>query len=165
LHHDIDPTPDGYEAISYGWGAPLFSEDLMIDGRPKAITPNLFQALTSLRNDDTPRRLRADQVCIDQKVEERGQQVRLMSEIYKAADRALIWLGPRSAETNIAMSSLKRLEEYAKGPGFRFFQYRRRPRSGRVISVSVPGGDIREAAHKIYRMAIDIHLSAIYAQS
>jgi hypothetical protein len=40
LHHDIDLTPDGYEAISYVWGAPLFSEDLMIDGRPKAITPN-----------------------------------------------------------------------------------------------------------------------------
>ena len=40
----------GYEAVSYTWGAPSFTEPLIVDGCVKYITPNLRDALFHFRN-------------------------------------------------------------------------------------------------------------------
>jgi Heterokaryon incompatibility protein (HET) len=90
---NIHDAPE-YEAISYVWGDPFRVAEIEIDGMPLALTQSLHDALKRLRHPDQPRRLWADQVCINQDdVIERGQQVRFMNQIYKNAARALVWLG------------------------------------------------------------------------
>lgn len=62
---DLDEDPD-YEALSYTWGAPGFTEKVIIDGNHyKIITPNLDDALRRFRLPVHVRRLWVDALCID----------------------------------------------------------------------------------------------------
>jgi hypothetical protein len=68
-----------YEAISYTWGAPIFSHSLteVTSGTVIDITENLHDALQVFRSEDKSRLLWADAVCIDQSSnEEKNHQVR-----------------------------------------------------------------------------------------
>jgi hypothetical protein len=83
-----------YEAISYTWGPPIFSETLICGDSQIDITPTLDQALRRFRLKDKARVVWADAVCINQKdLKERGEQVQKMSEIYYFSRGVLIWLG------------------------------------------------------------------------
>lgn len=60
---------------------------------------NLFQALTRFRG-DSPRVLWVDALCISQtNVQEKGQQVQQMGNIFRSADRVLVWLGEHADES------------------------------------------------------------------
>lgn len=51
-----------------------------------------------------------DAVCVDQEnLEERSQQVQRMAEIYKLADRVVVWLGESDSQTVFAMNLLSYL--------------------------------------------------------
>ncbi|EXJ69490.1 uncharacterized protein A1O5_07526 [Cladophialophora psammophila CBS 110553] len=115
----------GYEALSYVWSAgnlygytaQLYPEEV---GRPnrralaphecriwcqhdkdakksgfRAVTSNLIEALSRLRNASEDRILWVDAICINQDNEdaEKAAQVPLMATIYSCASRVLIWLG------------------------------------------------------------------------
>ncbi|KAF2658199.1 HET-domain-containing protein, partial [Lophiostoma macrostomum CBS 122681] len=90
-----------YEAISYTWGAPIFSHRLteVTSGTIIHITENLYDALQVFRLEDDSRLLWADAVCIDQSSgAEKVHQVRpQMGEIYREAAIALVWLGKEDA--------------------------------------------------------------------
>ncbi|KAJ3534288.1 hypothetical protein NM208_g7604 [Fusarium decemcellulare] len=114
LHCDIEEiqlqgefTGQGYEALSYTWGEPNLGEVLTV-GHEKEIlhiTANLRDALRRLRLLDKPRRLWVDAVCINQEDEsEKGRQIPMMSQIYRAATGVCVWLGnfPRQAR-NLAL--------------------------------------------------------------
>lgn len=61
------------------------------------IKANLDTALRSLRLPTQSRRLWVDALCIDQSnVEERGRQVQYMRQMYKCANRTIVWLGQKS---------------------------------------------------------------------
>lgn len=109
-----------YEAFSYMWGPEdcLTTFSISLGGKPFAVRENLHQALLSLWDDNAPRVLWADALCINQDdVQERGHQVRQMSEVYSTAKQVLVWLGiyhqsssqPRS---NDPLLLLKRLERH-----------------------------------------------------
>lgn len=86
--------PLSFEAISYVWGSEADKRSIFCNGKSVRITQNLHDALQRLRYEDRQRCVWADAVCIDQSnTNERGHQVRLMSSIYKAASRVVIWLG------------------------------------------------------------------------
>jgi hypothetical protein len=90
---DIEQLPP-YEAISYVWGTGNRQFKLICDGDILLLTQSIHDALNRVRLPDLPRRLWADQVCINQNdIPERSQQVKLMNLIYKNAKRVLIWLG------------------------------------------------------------------------
>ena len=58
------------------------------------ITPNLFEVLRRVRLPHASRNLWADSICIDQdNKEEKGDQVPIMSQIYRAAKRVLSYVG------------------------------------------------------------------------
>lgn len=89
-----------YEAVSYVWGTGARCAELRCrdaadgDETILPLTESIDDALQRLRLPDRPRRLWADQICINQAdVAERSQQVRLMNAIYKGAQRVLVWLG------------------------------------------------------------------------
>ena len=103
-----------YEALSYAWGSNERSVKIRIetiDGdRTLAVTSNLAEALQHLRFETRPRILWIDAICVDQQnVPERGHQVSQMVDIYRSASPVLIWLGPESASSDMAMRELSAL--------------------------------------------------------
>ncbi len=72
-----------------------------------AVTQNLATALRYLRYDDRPRVLWIDAICVDQKnLQERSQQVARMVDIFSLANRVVVWLGPESHGSALALKSL-----------------------------------------------------------
>jgi hypothetical protein len=83
-----------YEALSYVWGSEIKNRRIYCDGHTIKITENLCDALQKLRSPTDVRAIWADSVCINQgDVEEKGQQVAIMGQIYSCALRVLIYLG------------------------------------------------------------------------
>jgi hypothetical protein len=83
-----------YEALSYTWGAPDDKVELACSSTLVLVPKNLVGALTRLRHPERPRHVWADAVCINQQdIEERGQQVSIMREIFHAAARVVVWVG------------------------------------------------------------------------
>ncbi|KAJ9412707.1 heterokaryon incompatibility protein-domain-containing protein [Fusarium oxysporum] len=59
-----------------------------------SISGNLDAALRALRRSDVPRLVWADAICINQDdIKERGEQVRMMGQIFSGAFQVVIWLG------------------------------------------------------------------------
>lgn len=92
---DLDSgTSDTYEAISYVWGNPSRQAEISCNGLTLRVTQSIHDALARVRLPDRPRRLWADQICINQDdLAERSQQVELMNLVYKNAEQVLVWLG------------------------------------------------------------------------
>ncbi|KAG8166194.1 hypothetical protein KVR01_004746 [Diaporthe batatas] len=81
-----------------------------------------------LRLQDAARTLWIDAICIDQQnVAERSEQVGKMGQIYSSATRVLVWLGPASLDSDLAMGLVDHL-----GKVLRFD-----PLSGTFMSTSV----------------------------
>ena len=117
---DFEPI---YEALSYVWGSNEYMDTAYIHDSPRIlpssdnsmpatlkIRRNLAAALRHLRYPDLSRALWIDAVCINQKDNgERGEQVGRMADIYRQADRVVVWLGPEENHSNLALSTLKYL--------------------------------------------------------
>lgn len=89
----LESKPD-YETLSYVWGDPVLSNEIISNGSVIRITKNLHTALSYLRSPDVPRVIWADGICINQSdLDERSCQVRIMDDIYRQARGVQIWLG------------------------------------------------------------------------
>ncbi|KAF4988898.1 hypothetical protein FGRMN_9479 [Fusarium graminum] len=94
-----------YEVISYCWGTGGRTSEILCHGKPLPLTESIEGALRRMRHATSPRRLWADQVCVNQDdIAERSQQVTLMNAIYKGAKHVLVWLG--SDEQNVAHNAM-----------------------------------------------------------
>jgi hypothetical protein len=96
LDYELDETPL-YEALSYVWGAPTPTRDILVNGENFSIGQNLHDALSRLRqsDEDSVRVLWTDAICINQKdIEEKNVQVPLMGHIYSNAEQVVVWMGP-----------------------------------------------------------------------
>ncbi|KAK5720341.1 hypothetical protein LTR17_015058 [Elasticomyces elasticus] len=80
----LDDDPD-FAALSYCWGDAKDTVEICIAGRTTLVTRNLANALLRLKN--MPQEsFWADAICVNQAdLDERGQQVRLMMDIYSSA--------------------------------------------------------------------------------
>ncbi|KAI1775463.1 HET-domain-containing protein [Hypoxylon cercidicola] len=103
-----------YNALSYVWGDPATARNpgntISIDGSDFPVTANLLAALRSLRplvSAADPIALWVDAVCINQAdLDERGQQVSMMRDIYASAEQVIIWLGEEDDETSLVFDTL-----------------------------------------------------------
>lgn len=87
-------APQPYEALSYVWGREEHSHKVKVNINNVDVTPNLFHALERIRFQDCSRYIWVDQLCINQSDnDEKGNQVQLMSQIYRTARNVLVWLG------------------------------------------------------------------------
>jgi hypothetical protein len=84
-----------FEALSYTWGIPNDTSDIILNGKPHPVTKNLELALRHLRYPDRERILWVDALCINQSdLLEKNQQVPQMKEIYcRGSQRVVVWLG------------------------------------------------------------------------
>jgi hypothetical protein len=95
----FDQIEDTYEALSYCWGDPNNKVDIICNERRLAVTTNLYDALQAFRNEQKPRVLWADAMCINQTDNvEKSYQVRSMDRIYKKARAVPVWLGKDNEE-------------------------------------------------------------------
>ncbi|KAM0277826.1 hypothetical protein ACHAQH_005530 [Verticillium albo-atrum] len=129
-----DPQHASYEAVSYVWGPSSSRPDFIKLGSSKRrlwLPPNLAQALRYLRKKDTPRTLWVDFISIRQDdFEEKAAQVALMAEIYRTAERVVVWLGHEANDSNIAIGLL---DELAWMVEFDFENTRMRPSAAGAI--------------------------------
>jgi tetratricopeptide (TPR) repeat protein len=112
----LEDNPE-FTALSYVWGSPKITENVILNNELFPATVNLATALKYVKAhwcknfpDRDPRLLRlwVDAICIDQKdPNERGSQVDLMRDIYSKAELVLSWLGHEIDEMDIALDALK----------------------------------------------------------
>jgi hypothetical protein len=123
-HSLLDGT--SYEALSYVWGDPNDTVNILVDSQPFHVTRNLFEALKVLRQPSEPRVLWADAICIDQgNLAERSSQVAIMGEIYRQATAAIAWLGPEPEEQKILFETLnseRKMSQESESALFKFTQ-------------------------------------------
>ncbi|KAI1868594.1 uncharacterized protein JN550_006169 [Neoarthrinium moseri] len=89
-----------YIALSYVWGDPDVTLDVVVNGLVFGVTENLASALWYFREYDMlrgthgePLRLWVDALCINQKdLKERAQQVAFMGSVYGQATHVFSWL-------------------------------------------------------------------------
>ncbi|KAL7623165.1 hypothetical protein AAE478_006846 [Parahypoxylon ruwenzoriense] len=120
-------TPS-YDALSYTWG-PTTQDEIkngMNDERHRIIacnnrwllvTENLFNCLKQLeKNRHYQRDLWIDAICMNQDDnDECGQQVGIMAEIYRSAQRVIIWLGTADRFTRAAWELINSLGQLSMG--------------------------------------------------
>jgi Heterokaryon incompatibility protein (HET) len=98
-----------YEALSYVWGSPNGDQPIVCDGDTLLVTPNCLSALRHLRRRWQTRTLWIDSICIDQtSIEEKNQQVALMGDVYKLAEKVVIWLGSGDVDISDMFQELRR---------------------------------------------------------
>src|SRR6266536_1046623 len=105
IEHSLDDPPQ-YKALSYTWGDPTRTREVLIGDTKLGITENLYFALSSIRDADVSITLWADAICIDQSnIPERNAQVRCMRDIYEKVDEVVVSLG-READGSEGIPSL-----------------------------------------------------------
>lgn len=84
-----------YVALSYFWGKPILSHEIVCDGAIIKVTESLHRAILCLSSGtEIQVYYWIDQICIDQQNHaEKGVQVRLMGQIYAQATQCLVYLG------------------------------------------------------------------------
>jgi len=97
-----------YDAVSYVWGETNGCYEIMLNGWSCSVHKNLWSFLEQHQHHNSSPHLWIDAVCIDQKdVAEQSNQVQLMSEIYRVAQNVLVWLGPATDDSDIAMDAIE----------------------------------------------------------
>jgi hypothetical protein len=122
----VAPRSSQYEALSYVWGLPERTDVVLVRNPveqppdlphedPKlpttiGITHNLSVALRHFRSSNKPRILWIDAICINQDdLAERSTEVLEMESIYSRAKQVIVWLGPSSTDSALAIETMGRL--------------------------------------------------------
>ena len=109
-------APD-YEAISYAWGDPTETRDIICSGQQLAVTKSLHSALCRFRLASQKRTLWADAICINQRdLREQSAQVSIMGKIYSQARQVLIWLGEETKNDSEAFNVVSQLQTILATP-------------------------------------------------
>ena len=103
-----------YIALSYTWSGPVSQSAIIIGGVPLHVTENLELALRRVRGPIRARNMWVDAICINQNDdEEKCVQVSMMGDIYAGAARTAVWLGEKSADSDVAMDFIHSLRQRA----------------------------------------------------
>jgi hypothetical protein len=99
---DVNHAPS-FEALSYVWGSPENTVNILCNGTSMTVTPNLGAALQRLRHRFRRRTVWIDALCINQNdLEERAQQVSFMKDIYARARHVVVWLGDNNVDARMS---------------------------------------------------------------
>ena len=118
LRHASSEDVLDYYALSYCWGSEPLNQKINVNGGSFWISTNLLAALKVVHQflktiDDRDRCLWIDAICINQMDnKEKSLQVRRMGQIYRQAERILVWLGDEADDSSKVMSVFNWLELY-----------------------------------------------------
>lgn len=106
-----------YTALSYTWGDAKHSCNIFVDGTECRVSINLAFALRHLRSQKETESVWADALCINQmNVSEKTAQLFIMEDIYKDAEKVLVWLGEPSEDSDLAMRAIERWSAWKDQP-------------------------------------------------
>ncbi|OJD17352.1 hypothetical protein AJ78_02537 [Emergomyces pasteurianus Ep9510] len=112
LHHTTLHNPPAYEALSYEWAGNSGLRPVKCGSQEFHLSANLRAGLKRLRYTNRRRLIWVDAICIDQdNCQERSHQVSLMRDIYRNAQKALIWIGEEREHTGAAFDIIPQLAE------------------------------------------------------
>ncbi|KAG4436291.1 hypothetical protein IFR05_008231 [Cadophora sp. M221] len=107
---DLASSSEIYSAISYTWGDPVLKHSIVCDQDELRVTENVRGLLEKMRRPDEAKFVWIDAICIDQQnLKERGQQVKLMGQIYSSAESVEIWLGPEANDSALLEDFIPKL--------------------------------------------------------
>jgi hypothetical protein len=102
-----------YQCLSYVWGNPTQSKNIVCNNSTVKVTENLYIAMKNIRQKSDTLAIWIDQLCINQvDLSERSQQVLLMAEIYRKAQKTIIWLGKSADNSNLAMKVVQKSKKF-----------------------------------------------------
>ncbi|KAL8376842.1 hypothetical protein RB595_007799 [Gaeumannomyces hyphopodioides] len=122
-----DESPRFFAALSYVWGDASVTGAILLNGVSRNVTLNLAEALRRLSliareaefAEPGEFRVWADAVCINQdNLDERGQQVAMMGDLYTSASLVYSFLGTDNFIPP-AMDTIRVLAEFMLGPVLR----------------------------------------------
>lgn len=105
-----------YTALSYTWGDPSTTHEIILNDQRVRVTKNLEYVLRNFlaeRRDQGGYDQNAmifwvDALCINQHdEEEKNQQVSEMDKIFETATMTILWIGPASEDSDLAFESLR----------------------------------------------------------
>ena len=111
--HTLEDTLK-YPALSYRWGEPTDTTEILLDGRPFQVTKNLEAALRHYREvwGESELRMWIDAVCINQRDDkEKSHQVQKMGMIYRIALGAFVYLGEEADDSDEAIAFFGEFEK------------------------------------------------------
>ena len=112
----LDHKPS-YFALSYVWGDARKTTAVACNGLTLNATQNLIAAMKRLRTTFPLQRFWIDAICINQvDLSERASQVRIMCDIYRSAEKVIVYLGEKSDGLDRAMTLFHTLHEKSKEP-------------------------------------------------
>jgi Heterokaryon incompatibility protein (HET) len=99
-----------FRAISYAWGPPALTQSIKCNGEELLVTSSVSELLSSTvissLLDELP--IWIDAICINQRDDaEKAQQVRNMGSLYSLAEEVIVWLGPASSDSDLAMDTIR----------------------------------------------------------
>ena len=107
-----------YIAVSYVWGTEIATKEVSLNGASFFVRENVWRLLEEIRTHDTLkyRLFWVDAICINQAdINERNDQVRIMREVYTIATDVLVWLGPPTDDSDLAMEYVAKQDPIAGG--------------------------------------------------
>ncbi|KAH6674786.1 heterokaryon incompatibility protein-domain-containing protein [Halenospora varia] len=103
-----------FEAISYTWGDPTPTHEILINGSPYMITANAHSALVSMTSILHSKYVWIDSICINQgSNKEKNHQILRMEEIYRRASCVVVWLGDAD-DSHLAFELLQELAYFTQ---------------------------------------------------
>jgi len=116
----LDLAPS-FEALSYSWDDDQGDEQIICDGAALRVSKNCLAALRRIRirQGKVPTRLWVDVICINQgsdkeALEEREKQLEIMGEIYKKAEKVVVWLGEHDESSKLVCDFFEAVAESYK---------------------------------------------------
>jgi len=98
-----------YEALSYVWGSPKGTREILCDGKVILVSENCLSALLHLRLAHEHRVLWIDAICIDQENnKEKAVQVSMMRDVYMMSRQTIVWLGSGDKSLEQTLSIISR---------------------------------------------------------
>lgn len=106
-------------ALSYTWGSPGDTREIIVDGRKLQVGQNLEAFLRHMRADLTNGKrtgIWIDAICINQQdIDERNTEVKRMGDIYQGASFVIAWLGQETDDSTKALRLLNTISKYNLG--------------------------------------------------
>jgi hypothetical protein len=104
-----------YHAISYTWGDPELTTNILINQRNMIVRSNCEYALRQAHAASPGAYIWIDAICINQEdSEEKGHQVAIMATFYRQATSILACVGPHSQNSEHLFKLLVKHEEYLR---------------------------------------------------
>jgi len=127
----VDAPP--YTAVSYVWGDPSPTKQILLNRQPFTVRPNLWNLLSRLRDVKHDGYFWIDALSIDQTSDsEKNHQVAIMGSIYEQAEITIAWLGTANGDVEEKIQALSATPMYGKRTFIQYVPYASRDPNPRV---------------------------------